>query len=482
MMSSVAAAQNITAPPTTAVADDMMWERVDDSRHVVNAPEPAPVLHSCNVILSELTGPANWNTNTGPTGGIVRYSVGTVACNIGLEPLDWYGSTIDHPFMPQNLYRLKNGRFEQVGMGWLKHAFIALQQSFCGMTCQNACGGGACSELGVGCSDPYSPSRNGTPSGLGPRSEINIATGTILTWPYTRPSSQSTTTNNNGQIHVPAADVDPAQNGGAQSYIESPYVVREETEAGNDDNNTSYRRVNISAAQGFPLSFNGNTVQQQPAINAWRAVDPQVNLQNVDIENDGRMILGYRVTDNGNGTGHYEYAVYNMNSDRSGGSFSVPVPGCVTVSNVGFHDVSYHSGEVQDPTDWAVTRSNTALSWATAPYATDVNANALRWATLYNFRFDADAPPQSVEVTLGLFKPGSPDAMYMIASGPQGADAPICPGDVTDDGQVNILDLLEVVAAWGNPGGPGDVSPACGDGIVNIADLLAVVSAWGPCQ
>ena len=43
---------------------------------------------------------------------------------------------------------------------------------------------------------------------------------------------------------------------------------------------------------------------------------------------------------------------------------------------------------------------------------------------------------------------------------------------------VNVTDLLEVVGAWGEAGGPADVN---GDGIVNVADILAVVEAWGAC-
>jgi hypothetical protein len=53
-----------------------------------------------------------------------------------------------------------------------------------------------------------------------------------------------------------------------------------------------------------------------------------------------------------------------------------------------------------------------------------------------------------------------------------------CPADVNGDDVVNVLDLLAVIAAWGNPGGPEDVN---GDGIVDVLDLLAVIAAWGPC-
>lgn len=63
------------------------------------------------------------------------------------------------------------------------------------------------------------------------------------------------------------------------------------------------------------------------------------------------MTLGRRVTDLGNGTWHYEYARYNMNSGRSGRFFSVSAPECIGMSNIGFHDASYHSGDPQDRDD-----------------------------------------------------------------------------------------------------------------------------------
>jgi hypothetical protein len=54
-----------------------------------------------------------------------------------------------------------------------------------------------------------------------------------------------------------------------------------------------------------------------------------------------------------------------------------------------------------------------------------------------------------------------------------------CPADVTNDGVVNILDLLAVIAAWGSTGShPADVT---GDGVVNILDLLGVIASWGQC-
>jgi hypothetical protein len=48
-------------------------------------------------------------------------------------------------------------------------------------------------------------------------------------------------------------------------------------------------------------------------------------------------------------------------------------------------------------------------------------------------------------------------------------------GQTWDDA---FVDLLHVLAEWGNPGGPEDIN---GDGVVNVLDLLQLLSEWGPC-
>jgi len=70
--------------------------------------------------------------------------------------------------------------------------------------------------------------------------------------------------------------------------------------------------------------------------------------------------------------------------------------------------VDYHSGEPFDGTDWTPTVTTSSVSWTTSAYAVNPNANALRWGTLYNFRFDANVAPGTSPVVIGLFRPGSP--------------------------------------------------------------------------
>ena len=84
----------------------------------------------------------------------------------------------DHPFIPQNLYRMSGGainneRFEQIGQSWGKHAFAAASSDTCGFGC-NGVGG---DRLGSGCSDAYGAGLNGGQFGIGSRAWVNPFTG-----------------------------------------------------------------------------------------------------------------------------------------------------------------------------------------------------------------------------------------------------------------------------------------------------------------
>ncbi|MFM9170745.1 MAG: hypothetical protein ACKOTD_11720, partial [Phycisphaerales bacterium] len=127
-----------------------------------------------DVIVGDLVGISNYAAVTVGGVSVGAYAIGTTSCNIGTAQLEWFASPNNrHPFIPQNMYRLKGGRLEQIGMGWGKHGFTALQGTVCG-TCTASSSG---SYLGIGCSDPYSSGLNGSQSGLGCRSEVNASTG-----------------------------------------------------------------------------------------------------------------------------------------------------------------------------------------------------------------------------------------------------------------------------------------------------------------
>src|SRR5213075_3301232 len=145
--------------------------------------------------------------------------------------------------------------------------------------------------------------------------------------------------------------------------------------------------INMSIPTLTSIPFTGNDHAMQPGIMAWPTLDASVALANADYADQNltaRFIVGAKVTNNGNGTWTYEYAVYNHNSDRSAGSFTVPLSVGTQVTGIGFHDVDSHSGEPYDLTDWSSSITPAGIPWTTQSHAQNVNAHAIRWGTMYN--------------------------------------------------------------------------------------------------
>jgi len=440
-----------------------------------------------DVITGDVVGVSKYGVVN--VGGVdwTGYALGTTSCNVGTAgspPEPWVQATNQHPVIAQNLFRLKGGRFEQIGASWLKHSFSTINNGICG-----SCSGPTGSQLYVGCSDPYSSSLNGGQARLGPRSEVNAYTGQYP-YPY------QTAFNATGdaiykRMQVKNSDLDPAQNAGALYFGEGQYVSNNEATLGNGFNNASYRRMTVGGfSSGWTINFVDSTQRQKPGIVAWKDTDPSVTLQQVFIPGEGLVYVGGKATDNGNGTWHYEYAVYNHNSHRSVGSFSVPVAGSVDVTNIGFKDVDYHSGEPYSNTDWPGTEGGGVVSWATAAYdaafVPPVNvpakqggyANAIRWGTLYNFRFDANVAPTSGTVTLGLWRPGTPDSVVATMPVPQ-VPPPSCPGDANGDNFVDAADLSVLLSNFGaRAKGPGE-GDFNADEMCDSADLSVLLSQFG---
>jgi hypothetical protein len=354
---------------------------------------------SPDVIVGDITTPTRYGTSA----GITAFSIGTTSCNLGSCWLNWIASTAEHPVIGQNMFRLKDGRFEHVGQAWLKHGFTALTGSVCATCIPPQTGGG--SHLGVNCSDPYVSSLNGTQSSLGPKVDVDPNSG-VFPYPDSRIGLTGDVIYKRLQVHN--TDLDPSLNAGALYFVEGQYVTHDDALAKNNPNNASYRPATVSGTSPtFNLALTGSTVRQKAGIQAWKTTDPTVT-ETILGAAGGEFIVSAKATSLGGGIYHYEYAVQNLNNQRAGQTFTVPIPAGTIVTNVGFHDVDYHSGEPFDGTDWTPTVGATSVSWTTTAYAVNQNANALRWGTLYNFRFDANQAPGSAPVVVGLFKPGAP--------------------------------------------------------------------------
>jgi hypothetical protein len=338
--------------------------------------------------------------------GYEAMSLGTTSCNMGDVAAQWDADTPNHPVIGQNLYRYWTvdgaTRLEHVGRSWLKHGFATLNESQC-CTCQPQ----GTQLLGVGCSDPYTAGRNGVQANLGPRWEINAHTGEFA-YPPTQPPWSGTTIR---RLEVAVSDLASAASGSFY-FGEAQYVSRDDALAGNGNNNCTYRRISAEQfGNDWQFFTAGPNYVEQPAIRTWKRVDPSVVETDVQLPGEGFLVLSQDVTDLGTGLWHYEYALYNMNSDDGVGAFRVPIPPGVALSNVGFHDLDYRGGDGIgavnfDGTDWPHELAGGVLAFATTPFAQNAHANALRWSSTMNFRFDADAPPTDGSIELGRFKSG----------------------------------------------------------------------------
>lgn len=347
---------------------------------------------------------------------ISAFAIGTISCNVGDENLVWFANTTQHPVIAQNMYRLKSNRFEQIGMSWVKHGFYATDSNYCGQ-CSDMDQSVPGTYLAVGCSDLYTAGLNGNRAYLGPRSQINAHLGTNQGAPL--PSNPANRAER--RLQVENSYLYPQSNADAEYFVEGQYIMPDDAAANNDNNNVTYK--DISVIQLGPEEFaitdgGGFSVTEQPAIRAWAAADASVVEVNAQVPGEGLFVLAAKAIPLPDSFYRYEYAVYNMNSDRSGGSFIVPVGHDASVRNIGFHDVRYHSGEIYDGTDWPGTWENDTVHWDTIPYDVNPNANALRFSTLYNFWFETNAPPAETSVTLGLFKPGVPASVDVSILGP----------------------------------------------------------------
>lgn len=393
-----------------------------------------------DVIVGDLTGLAQFGSSAGTQVGL---AVGTESCNLGTIDLDWFQDPVnDHPVIPQNLYRMSGGatnneRFEQIGQSNVKHAFTALTNNICSLGCDGV--GGA--HLGSGCSDPYGASLNSGPN-LGSRAWINPFTGF-----YPRGDSATPSNSHSGHTHLgpshriltEIADLNTSLNPGATYFAESQYVTPHEyvwcqAHAGqcNMFNNVSYRQYSVTGTAS-PFSFGavGSTVRTMQAINAW----PGATLVTVqpDPGNDGQFIIGYKVTNPSPGVWHYEYAIYNQNLDRAIQSFSIPMFTGVSYTNFGFHMPPQQPGWTFDgtagntgfsSTPWSAVQDTSSISWSSETFAVNQNANAVRWGTLYNVRFDSNRPPQGVVATVGFLKTGAPVGVTVVAPSPNAGPRP----------------------------------------------------------
>ena len=176
---------------------------------------------------------------------------------------------------------------------------------------------------------------------------------------------------------------------------------------------------------------------------------------NSDVDN-GAVRLTSAVLDFSGGGISIDYLYFSRLSDTSGADALV-----LEISSNG--DAGPWTEVARHDTDGGLLWRSHSVSQA------DLDSAGIAFTSTMKLRFTMnDANPQSIVE-------GGIDGLVV-----NGAVCDVdCPADVIADGVVNVLDLLDVLSAWGPCSGcPQDVNA---DDEVNVLDVLEILAEWGPC-
>ncbi|MBX3359811.1 MAG: hypothetical protein KF745_15455 [Phycisphaeraceae bacterium] len=419
-------------------------------------------------------------TSFAAQGGVAAFGFGATVCNRGDGIIRYEPTTSRHPVIVTNLYRLRqvSGHYEldQVGMSWAFNTFFALSGTACCPDCQPAANG----NLGTQCSSPESASIMAAQQALAPRTSINPYTGAF---PYPPPSPEYSGSLAR-RMQVKVSDIDPALNAGALYFAELQVVTPDD--AGAASNNVSYRRVGVSGAgTTWNLTPMSGAVVGESALAAWSAADPACTVVAADIPGHGRVEIAAAVTQTAPRRWHYEIAVRNHSLWRGIQAITMPAVVPASISGFSVHDVAYHSGDGLnnqnvEPTPWLLSQGCSGISFSTTPYASNPNANAIRWSTAYTIRFDATTPPRLTDdVQLTGYLPGEPiPAIAASLPMPRGVV------DVDGDGVRTPVDIAVYVSQWLASLTGGSLNADLDEnGAVEPSDLALFIQLWfaAPC-
>ena len=348
-------------------------------------------------------------------GGELGLAFQNTLCNPGTIPVEWRAPMQpDHPKFSFMVAREVNGRLVQLSdWSYCKHAFLSLNTGGASSPCAGSCiqPPAGSSQLGIQCSDVYTAGNNASRTYLGPPVEIDPWLGT---WNpvgsyfdigdpaqsgYPAAADGVRSLNQavfNGdavenRVTLREADVQTTVGTGVPLFFQIQ-VIHEGEPVGNRGNNIMSRPFTLTkTATAWSTSTTGSAAFGS-IMSRWTGANMTMGGNGND---DGRFAIAVKVSGPTNGIWHYEYVVHNIDNNRGGASFRLPVCNGARVTNFGFRDID------TDPlNNWTPTYANGEVAF-TAPAN-----NPHNWNTLYNFWFDCDVAPTSGNATIDQARVG----------------------------------------------------------------------------
>jgi len=292
-----------------------------------------------------------------------------------------------HPFLVWNMYREIDGRFEQIGVSGVKHAFLTINVS-CDINCGNN------HILWPGCEDVYGTGNNDSGSDLGPRDGVEAFQGLWTESPsFFDPDGDGSHVNSsNGtdenRMVVAESDLGVA---GATYSISAWYLVRDDI---NIFNTMGYKAYNLQQSgsnwffQAQSALANGPASDQYVAPNSFDLSAGTASIRKL-ISGLGHITLAVKVNDLTNGQYRYNYMIENHDYDPKIASVSFPLTDSASLTDWVFADVDESAAN-----DWIVTRDNNVMTIQSTA------GNEIDWGILYSFSFTTNAAPQAGNVVV----------------------------------------------------------------------------------
>ncbi|MGY6555718.1 MAG: hypothetical protein ACXIUM_14465 [Wenzhouxiangella sp.] len=341
---------------------------------------------------------------TEPETGRIKIAPSAALQNVGEADVPWikpFGEIAlypheprdQHPFLVWNLYRIHEGRLEQLAASGLKHAFFTVN-SRCDLNCSVDWQGDYI--LWPGCQDVYSESTNDLNHRQGPRAEL---VPHLALWDSCGSFFDPDCT---GEFEQFAEDwqhrlmVDPAELAlqGARYFLDAWYLIQFDIDIWNS---MAFREIEPQVVDAGGWTFAPGAFQQGSLLGEWvpeNTLKPSAGHQLIVLESDtpdapypGNMPLGHvralaRVEALGEGRYRYRYAVMNFDLSRGLHEFRIPLP-----ANAPLDEVWMGGPPDVLTAPWAHERDASGLVFRAPP------GHSLPWFNLYNFEFVTQLAP-----------------------------------------------------------------------------------------